>query len=119
MKIDNSQNSSKRWLFFTLLVLSIPTALLAQTPANQPPANNEYLEGGVLWQQTSGEWRGLAYQAFALGRMVLDRDLRMNRRDRKPRAIIVDLDETILDNSRNEGRLLKDRINFNQKDWND
>ena len=50
---------------------------------------------------------------------MLDRDLRMNRRNRKARAIIVDLDETILDNSRNEGMLVKNRINFNQKDWTD
>jgi 5'-nucleotidase (lipoprotein e(P4) family) len=89
----------------------------AQTPVNQPPADNTYIEGAVLWQQTSGEWRALSYQSFALARMLLDRDLRVNRRTRKPRAIIVDLDETILDNSRNEGMMVKNRINFNQKDW--
>jgi 5'-nucleotidase (lipoprotein e(P4) family) len=117
MRIDNNQGFGKRCLSFTLLVLTIPTALLAQTPANQSPVDNEYLAGAVLWQQTSGERRALSYQAFTLARMLLDRDLRMNRRIKKPRAIIVDLDETILDNSRNEGRLLKNRINFNQKDW--
>ena len=117
MKIDNNQKFVKRWLSFTLLVLTIPTALLAQAPTNQPPADNEYLEGAILWQQTSGERRALSYQAFALARLVLDRDLRVNRRNRKPPAVIVDLDETILDNGRNEGRLLKNRINFNQKDW--
>jgi 5'-nucleotidase (lipoprotein e(P4) family) len=50
---------------------------------------------------------------------MLDRDLRMNGRNRKPRAVIVDLDETILDNSRYEGMLLKNRVNYNQKDWTD
>jgi 5'-nucleotidase (lipoprotein e(P4) family) len=119
MKIDNNQKFVKGWLSFTLLVLTIPTALLAQTPATQPPADTEYLEGAVLWQQTSGERRALSYQTFAFARMLLDRDLRMNRRNRKARAIIVDLDETILDNSRNEGMLVKNRINFNQKDWTD
>jgi 5'-nucleotidase (lipoprotein e(P4) family) len=43
----------------------------------------------------------------------------MNRRNRKPRAIIVDLDETILDNSRFEGMLVKNGVVFNQKDWTD
>jgi 5'-nucleotidase (lipoprotein e(P4) family) len=117
MRIDNNQEFGKGWLSFTLLVLTIPTALLAQTPANQTPADNEYLEGAVLWQQTSGERRALSYQAFALARLILDRDLRVNRRVRRPPAVIVDLDETILDNSPNEGRSLKNRINFNQKDW--
>ena len=99
------------------LLSSLTVSAQAPSPANQPPADNTYIEGAVLWQQTSGERRALSYQAFALARMLLDRDLRMNRRSIKPRAIIVDLDETILDNSRIEGWLLKNRINFNQKDW--
>jgi 5'-nucleotidase (lipoprotein e(P4) family) len=88
---------------------------LAQAPAE--PAQNTYIEGAVLWQQTSGERRALSYQAFALARMMLDRDLRVNRGRRKPRALIVDLDETILDNSRFEGKLLQNRVNYNQQDW--
>jgi len=108
-----------RWLYtgFAILFLTWSPGAIAQS--NQPPADNTYIEGAVLWQQTSGEWRALSYQTFALARMLLDRDLRMNRRLRKPRAVIVDLDETILDNSRNEGMLVKNRINFNQKDWTD
>ncbi len=103
-----------RVLAFLLLALSSLNAV-AQTPAE--PAQNTYIEGAVLWQQTSGERRALSYQAFALARLMLDRDLRMNRRDRKPRAVIVDLDETILDNSRYEGMLLQQRVNYNQKTW--
>src|SRR5216683_7908952 len=49
--------------------------------------------------------------------MMLDRDLRTNHRSRKPRAVVVDLDETILDNSRFEGMLLQQRVNYNQKNW--
>src|SRR6266403_1774531 len=103
-----------RVLAFLLLALSSLNAV-AQAPAE--PAQNTYIEGAVLWQQSSGERRALSYQAFALARLMLDRDLRMNRRDRKPRAVIVDLDETILDNSRYEGMLLQQRVNFNQKTW--
>jgi 5'-nucleotidase (lipoprotein e(P4) family) len=78
----------------------------------QQQADTEYLEGAVVWQQTSGERRALSHQTFALARMLLNRDLRMNRRNRKPRAIIVDLDETILDNSRNEARIVKQGTPF-------
>jgi 5'-nucleotidase (lipoprotein e(P4) family) len=119
MKIDNKHKFVNGWLSFILLALVIPTALLAQTSATQTPADNTYIEGAVLWQQTSGERRALSYQAFNLARIMLDRDLKMNRGNRKPRAVIVDLDETILDNSRFEGMLLKKRVNYNQKDWTD
>lgn len=105
-----------RWLYagFAILFLTWSPGAIAQS--NQPPADNTYIEGATLWQQTSGERRALSYQAFALARMMLDRDLRMNH-NRKARAVIVDLDETILDNSRFEGMQLKNRVNYNQKDW--
>jgi len=81
MKIDNKHKFVNGWLSFILLALVIPTALLAQTSATQTPADNTYIEGAVLWQQTSGERRALSYQAFNLARLMLDRDLRMNRRE--------------------------------------
>ena len=111
------------WL--TMLKQLCGTSLLVLTfsliglPQSQEPAQNTYIEGATLWQQTSGERRALSYQAFNLARIMLDQDLRMNRRNRKPRAVIVDCDETILDNSRFEGMLLKKRVNYNQKDWTD
>jgi 5'-nucleotidase (lipoprotein e(P4) family) len=118
MKLNNYPTKWAHFLCLCLLIIINVPASFAQTPA-QPPADNEYLEGAVLWQQTSGERRALSYQAFALARMLLDRDLRMNHRNSKQRAIIVDLDETILDNGRNEGRMLKNGVAFNQQDWTD
>ena len=84
--------------------LSLGSAsVFAQT---KEPADKEYEVAAVLWQQSSGEYRALAYQAFRLARVMLDRDLR-NHRIRQRRAIIVDIDETILDNSRYEAALVK------------
>jgi 5'-nucleotidase (lipoprotein e(P4) family) len=83
----------------------------------QQPADNEYMAGSVLWTQLSGEKRALSYQAFALARMILDRDLRANRNRRVRRAVIVDVDETILDNSRYQTMLLKTRTNYTSKTW--
>ena len=101
-------------LALMLLSLFCSQVVSAQAPTstNQSQSETEYLEGAVLWQQTSGERRALSYQAFALARMMLDRDLRLNRRNRKQRAVIVDLDETILDNSRNEARIVKEGVPF-------
>jgi 5'-nucleotidase (lipoprotein e(P4) family) len=114
--INNTRRTAPRlWLGLAFAFLTCSSGATAQS--NQPPADNTYIEGAVLWQQSSGERRALSYQAFALARMMLDRDLRMNRRHGKPRAVIVDLDETVLDNSLNEGMQVKNHVNFNQKDW--
>lgn len=100
-----------------LIVVFILCTLNAFAQAPAEPAQKTYIEGATLWQQTSGERRALSYQAFNLARMMLDRDLRVHRRDRKPRAIVVDCDETILDTSRFEGKEITARMNYNQKDW--
>ena len=80
-------------------------------------ADNTYIEAATLWQQASGEARALEYQTYVLARMLLDRDLR-NRRIRMRRAIIVDVDETILDNSRYQGMLIKKGVNY-PEGWTD
>ena len=80
-------------------------------------AENEYQVGAILWTQSSGEKAALSYQAFALARMTLDRDLRLNRRNRMKRAIIVDVDETILDNSRYQGMLVQTHRAYASQTW--
>jgi 5'-nucleotidase (lipoprotein e(P4) family) len=96
---------------------SLTTFAQTAAPAAQKQANNEYQEGAILWTQTSGEARALAYQAFTLARMMLDRDLQSNRRSRMRRAIVVDADETVLDNSRYQATLLKNRQNYDPLTW--
>jgi len=99
--------------------IAILLTLLCLPVAAQQPADNEYMAGAVLWTQLSGEKRALSYQAFALARIMLDRDLRANRNRRVKRAVIVDIDETILDNSRYQTMLLKTRTNYASKTWTD
>jgi 5'-nucleotidase (lipoprotein e(P4) family) len=77
----------------------------------QQQADNTYIEAATLYQQASGEARALEYQTYMLARMLIDRDLR-NHRIRARRAIIVDVDETILDNSRYQGMLIKKGVNY-------
>lgn len=68
-----------------------------QTPP-PPPNHSEYLNGSTLWMQTAAENRALAYQAFHLARAIFDRDSKTARRNEK-RAVVVDVDETVLDNA--------------------
>lgn len=119
MKLINRGEAWKLWPALALLTLVCSLPALAQTaaPATEQQADNEYQRGALLWTQASGEWRALSYQAFALARMLLDRDLRMNRRSRMRRAIVVDVDETVLDNSRYQAMLLKNRQNHDAQKW--
>jgi len=54
----------------------------------------------VLWYQNSGEAKALYYQGYAIGKMQLREILAKGQYDkRKKPAIVLDIDETILDNS--------------------
>jgi 5'-nucleotidase (lipoprotein e(P4) family) len=94
----------------------------------QTTANNDYQTGAVLWTQSSAEYRALAYQTFVLARLRLDADLRRQPRvahirSRQPRgsslpaAVIVDADETILDNSRYQAELVLRGLAFSAASW--
>ena len=106
-----------RTLAFTLIVFII-APVAAQQPQPQPsPVDNEYQVGAILWTQDSGEWRALCYQAFTLARMVLDNDFKAHKRKKEKRAIVVDVDETVLDNSTQQARLVKEHMGFSQTEW--
>jgi 5'-nucleotidase (lipoprotein e(P4) family) len=119
MKIINHLKVRRMWMGLVLVTLTYSLPSFAQTAARgaQQQADNVYQEGAILWTQTSGEARALAYQAFNLARMMLDRDLQVNRRSRMRRAIVVDADETVLDNSRYQATLQKNRQNYDSRTW--
>ena len=106
-------------VFLSLTFFSHTNVIAQATQEVQTPANNEYQEGAIVWTQSSGEVRALAYQAFNLARMVLDHDLSIRHRNRLRPAIIVDVDETILDNSRYQATLLKNRQNHSAQRFTD
>ena len=56
----------------------------------------------TLWVQTSGEFKALSYQAYNLATMRLKKALK-NKKG-KPWAVIMDVDETLLDNSSYQAR---------------
>jgi 5'-nucleotidase (lipoprotein e(P4) family) len=112
LDLETNMNQSPRagrLLTILLLLLSSAAGVIAQK------ADNEYQTGAVLWMQTSGERLALSYQAFSLARMMLDRDFRV--RSRLKRAVIVDIDETIIDNTRNQAWLIKNQQSHNDENW--
>lgn len=82
----------------------------------------------TAWVQTSVEYRACALQAWRSARLSLDRALRDRRWTaaleqkgdprRLPPAIIVDIDETVLDNSPAQARfLLQGNGRYSQQQW--
>jgi len=74
--------------------------------------------------QKAAEYRALAYQAFNMAHWQLDADLagknkkELSKADRKkPRAVMVDIDETMLDNSPAQAYNIKNRLPFDGKNW--
>lgn len=103
----------KSYLTFTLALFL--TASCAHIP-ERDGFDREYQVGAYIWFQNSGEYRALCYQAYNLGRMKLDRELE-NKHNRK-RAIVLDLDETVFDNSYSGADEIKRRENWNKESFN-
>lgn len=100
------------------------TAQQGTSVAPSPAADNEYQVAGVLYMQKAAEYRALAYQAFNIARWQLDDDFDKRNwkklpkaEQKKPRAIMIDIDETVLDNSPAQAYGIRNRIAFNLKDW--
>jgi len=104
-----------------LAAISLSNAL-AQTPV--PAADLDYQVAAVLFMQKSAEYRALTYQAFNIARLRLNEDFekknlkKLPKGERKrPRAIVVDIDETVLDNSPSQARSIMTGRPYNQEDW--
>ncbi|MFH1120346.1 MAG: 5'-nucleotidase, lipoprotein e(P4) family [Bacteroidota bacterium] len=79
---------------------------------------NEHMTLGTLFHQKSGEYRALCYQAFNLGRVMLDRDLADKSVD-KHRIVVLDIDETVLDNSPFQAKCILEGTSYpvNWDEW--
>ncbi len=82
-----------------ILVVSIVLTLAFPVCAEMTKAEfNEQSVLALAWYQQSAEMTALSHQAFNLARMMFDKDLAWGDAWSK-RAVVVDIDETVLDNS--------------------
>ncbi len=121
--------TSRNHLLSFGLILSaiVSTYFVTASSAQQPSpatADLEYQVAAILYQQKAAEYRALSYQAFNLARWQIDADFdkknvkKLPKAERKrPRAIIVDIDETVLDNSPAQAYAVKNHLPFNLQDW--
>ncbi len=113
-----------RWLTLAVLVLTL--TLAAPAVAQEPPAHD--LLNATLWMQRSVEYKATALTAFALARFRLDQALadpswtaapkeQTGAYQSLPPAIVVDLDESTLDNSRYQAWMVLKDTTFEPKTW--
>lgn len=110
-----------------------PEAVVDATAASEPvgPRANDNLNA-VAWFQTSVEYRLIAGQAWRGALVQLDRAIKtpgwdaLTREDRVtpvtaslPLAVIVDVDETVLDNSPYQARVIRDNKSFDEFTWSE
>ncbi len=103
--------------------VTVSTAQQATQPM-PATADNEYQVSAVLYMQKAAEYRALTYQAFNVAKMQLDADFdkknlkKLPKSERKmPRAVVVDIDETVLDNSPAQAFNIRNRLPFDLKNW--
>jgi 5'-nucleotidase (lipoprotein e(P4) family) len=111
-----------------LVALLCLLALTATAPAlAQDPPQHDLLNA-VLWMQRSVEYKAAALTAFALARLRLDEALADKRWTAAPKeqtgsyqalppAVIVDIDETVLDNSGYQAWMVMKDTTFDPKTW--
>jgi 5'-nucleotidase (lipoprotein e(P4) family) len=122
---------TRKHLFsFGLVLASVVSTYFATTSTAQQgaqrqtaaTADNEYQIGAILYMQKAAEYRALAFQAFNIAGMQLDADEKNRKKlpraeRKKQRAVVVDVDETVLDNSPAQAVQVKNRLPFIQENW--
>jgi len=99
----------RRWVLAFILVYGLSGELSAQAPvrAEEHQSPPPHLHAN-LWMQTSAEYQALCRQTFSSALREIKQAAKKAKRrqgrpvgpDKKPLAVVADLDETILDNAR-------------------
>ncbi|MCD6179181.1 MAG: 5'-nucleotidase, lipoprotein e(P4) family [Bacteroidales bacterium] len=99
---------------YTIILLS---AILLGFTSCQPKVEkqsndkNEKLLMATLYVQQAAEFKALNYQAYNIGKLRLDQILSKKQSDKKL-AIVVDIDETVLDNSPFEAKSILEKTSY-------
>lgn len=102
----------------SILVIAIAAIALVgcQNKAKQE-VNQDHLIYATLWYQNSPENQAMYYQGFNIAKMQLTKFTLV--KSNKPKAVVVDIDETMLDNSPFQAQEIIDNKEFTSEFWNE
>lgn len=109
----------KRLQFFTFIFFS--TFFLFSCEVEFSPKNDKERESApelyaVLYQQSAAEYVALCYQAYNIAELRLNEILKQNHE--RPMAIVVDIDETVLNNVPYQADGIINNYTFSNETWN-
>lgn len=94
------------------------TSWAAETPTYTQENLNAELTMAAAWMQNSAEYRELCYQAYNTALDQVVRAVAHHNSEDKPLAIVLDADETVIDNSAFESGLIGTDNAYSSKNWN-
>lgn len=100
----------------TVLMLLAVISMAALTGCGNN-CRQAHMEMALLWQQQAAETKALFYQGYNVARRALDRRLKTLAKGKKG-AVVLDLDETVLDNTPYQVVRLKAGKGFDLASWN-
>ncbi len=112
-----------KYLSFLVITSLLLSCVSSNNSASSFATNSKLNEAcredlnAVVWQQTAAEYRALCYQAFNSGRYQLE-TLKDNKEFTGIPTIVMDLDETVLDNSPYNAQLIIEDKNYSSGSWN-
>ena len=107
----------KKQLFIIYISIFVSCFIIAcKQEKIEKGSNSDYLISSTLWIQRAEEYKANCFQAFNLAKIALDKNLENLENDKTP-AIILDIDETVLDNSEFQARLIKNKAEYNDNIW--
>jgi 5'-nucleotidase (lipoprotein e(P4) family) len=107
MKMKNAKTQS---LVALLLLLSLSFGCASGSKGQGEKVDGAHMEMATAWVQSSGEWIALCYQAFSLAKIRLDQQLQKTKGSKL--AVVVDIDETVLDNSPFQAQSIFDKTGY-------
>ena len=81
-----------------------------------PPETQDQLILATLWYQQSAEMKALYYQCYGNAETALSENLAWSDKT-KPAAVVLDIDETVLDNSPYQAWQVHENKPFTDQDW--
>lgn len=100
------------------IILFICVAALVSCTNNEKKDNvtsQESLVNATIWFQYSPEMKALYYQSYNLAKLRLAEFVK--QKTSKPKAVVVDIDETMLDNSPFEAQQIIESTGYTPESW--
>jgi len=112
-----------KFRYFIIIALSVfisscktvSTTPATPTKVEQNIPQREHTIQALLWQQNAAEYKALCHQTYNIAKLRLDELLK--NQYKKPIAIVTDIDETILDNSPYNARMVKTDQGYTRATW--